>query len=300
MLSIIVPICKRYEQFIDECLFSIKNQKYQEFECLLIVDEKISQLDKFLNDQRFKIIESSKLEQSGKRNVGIQNAIGEKIIFIDCDDCIDANFLTICNSIKSDLGIFGITRDSDLFKNSERIFKETNLHFKKNQLFYDLYFKNENPFQNIILDSCCSKVFKAKILKENSIKFNEKTNCAEDCLFIRDYIKFAKSISYFDNYIAYYWRKNAISTTNTLSGFYNPNFFYAHLNEHLMSINYTHFNLFNSYMFNLIQLRISKIVDMLNNNKIGRKNTYKFLIENYGKKANVFDVIKTNKYICFF
>lgn len=80
------------EKYIKECLLSVINQTYANFEHIIIDDnssDNTVQIIKGLikNDSRFKLIELKVNGGSGKaRNLGIEKAIGKYITFIDGDD----------------------------------------------------------------------------------------------------------------------------------------------------------------------------------------------------------------------
>ena len=98
-ISIIVPSYNSTKTII-ETLFSIKNQSFGNFECIVIDDSskddsrsKISQFIK--NDERFRLIYLPKNNGvSFARNKGIENSKGQYICFLDSDDLWDINFLS--------------------------------------------------------------------------------------------------------------------------------------------------------------------------------------------------------------
>ena len=91
--SIIVPCCD-VEPYLRECLDSVANQPFKDWECLLGVEES---KDKTLEiareyeakDPRFKVFTGPRSGScSASRNTGIDMATGEYIIFLDGDDTI--------------------------------------------------------------------------------------------------------------------------------------------------------------------------------------------------------------------
>lgn len=100
--SIIIPNYNS-KDYIKRCIDSVLNQTYTNFE-LIIVDDMSTDnsvdLIKEYNDPRIKLIElTEKRFNGGTRNVGIDNAKGEYILFLDCDDYIsEENVLYKLNS----------------------------------------------------------------------------------------------------------------------------------------------------------------------------------------------------------
>lgn len=86
--SIIIP-CHNIESYISYCLNTIINQTYKDFEVICICDNCTDQTKKKveeINDNRIKIFESNFGCAGLPRNMGLDNAIGEWIWFIDGDD----------------------------------------------------------------------------------------------------------------------------------------------------------------------------------------------------------------------
>lgn len=89
-LSIIIPVYK-VEKYIRECLDSILNQTFTDFEVLLIDDGSPDNsgdiCDEYSKkDSRFKVFHKENGGVSSARNLGIDNAKGDWVHFIDPDD----------------------------------------------------------------------------------------------------------------------------------------------------------------------------------------------------------------------
>ena len=96
--SIIIPCCN-VEQYIEECLLSILNQPFQEWECLVVVEtsrDKTEQIVRMFSekDKRIRFFTQPRSgSPSAGRNTGLEHAQGEYVIFVDGDDCIGENKL---------------------------------------------------------------------------------------------------------------------------------------------------------------------------------------------------------------
>lgn len=116
LISVIVP-CYNQAQYLDECLQSVLDQTYQDWECIIVNDgspdntEEIAK--KWLErDQRFRYVWKENGGLSSARNAGLQLAKGEIIQLLDCDDFISKykfelqlldlinNDYSICNYVK--------------------------------------------------------------------------------------------------------------------------------------------------------------------------------------------------------
>lgn len=127
-LSIIVPVYN-VEEYLPRCLESIANQTFKDFECILVDDgspDKSGEIcDDFAQkDSRFRVIHQKNAGVGAARNVGLNEAKGEWIGFVDSDDWIDEemfhflrNHLCGHDVISSDIFIDDFQSKSFLLKN---------------------------------------------------------------------------------------------------------------------------------------------------------------------------------------
>lgn len=95
MISVIIPVYNT-QDFLDECINSIVNQTYNDFEIILVND---GSTDNSVNicrqwakkDSRITVVEQKNQGVSAARNNGISHAKGEYLYFIDSDDYVDTN-----------------------------------------------------------------------------------------------------------------------------------------------------------------------------------------------------------------
>lgn len=95
LISVIVPIYN-VEQYLEKCLNSIINQTYKALEIILIDDGSTDNSGKIcdefaLRDDRIKVIHHENEGVASARNIGITNATGDFIMFVDSDDYIEPN-----------------------------------------------------------------------------------------------------------------------------------------------------------------------------------------------------------------
>lgn len=92
-ISIIVPVYNM-EQYLRECLDSIKAQTFTEWECILVDDGSSDSSPAICDeyaaaDSRFKVIHQKNGGLSNARNTALRTATGEYIGFVDADDWIE-------------------------------------------------------------------------------------------------------------------------------------------------------------------------------------------------------------------
>ncbi|MGN0165947.1 MAG: glycosyltransferase family 2 protein [Lachnospiraceae bacterium] len=100
IVSIIVPVYNS-AQFLDKCVDSIINQTYKNIEVLLIDDcSTDNSYEKMLhyaeNDSRVRCFKTLKNSgPSAARNIGLDNASGKWVSFVDSDDMLEAEYAQI-------------------------------------------------------------------------------------------------------------------------------------------------------------------------------------------------------------
>ncbi len=92
LLSVVVPVYNK-EETIKKCIDSILNQKYPWIELIIVDDGSSDRSRKIIieerkKDKRIKSFFQENAGVSSARNVGIQEASGKYIVFIDADDIV--------------------------------------------------------------------------------------------------------------------------------------------------------------------------------------------------------------------
>lgn len=118
-ISIIVPVYNM-EMYLKECLDSIKNQTFSDWECILVDDGSSDSSPAFCDeyatlDSRFKVIHQPNGGLSNARNAALKIAKGTFIGFIDADDWIEPEmFQTLYNLIienDADFAMVGVIKE---------------------------------------------------------------------------------------------------------------------------------------------------------------------------------------------
>ena len=97
MFSIIIPV-HNGENYIKRCLDSILAQTFSDFEIIIVENNSIDRsraiLESYLNlDKRIKLFFSVVSGASNARNIGLDNASGDIVCFVDIDDTISPDYL---------------------------------------------------------------------------------------------------------------------------------------------------------------------------------------------------------------
>lgn len=107
MISIIIPVYNA-EFYLEECLDSIKSQSHPDFEVLCVNDGSTDRSEEICEryvreDKRFRLYSQENSGVSVARNLGIEQAKGEYLCFVDSDDVIANDFLR--KFIRSNTGL---------------------------------------------------------------------------------------------------------------------------------------------------------------------------------------------------
>ena len=99
LISVVVP-CYNQAQYLDECLQSVLNQTYQDWECIIVNDGSPDNTEEIAKnwvekDTRFIYLSKENGGLSSARNAGIEIAKGEWILPLDADDKIGERYLEL-------------------------------------------------------------------------------------------------------------------------------------------------------------------------------------------------------------
>lgn len=210
-ISVIVPVFNA-EQYLYQCIESILNQTFSDFELLLIDD---GSNDNSLvicrsyasKDKRIKVIQKTNGGVSSARNLGITNAIGEWIAFCDSDDWVEKDWLLcaadIINMNKPDVIRFGFIPEGENRIVSD---KDYLLEDKCDMLACNILFKYYGYVWNTI--------YKADILW--NIRFDETLCLNEDHLFTNQVLLNSKLMYVSRNAFYHYQKRDTISLSNNV------------------------------------------------------------------------------------
>lgn len=185
LVSVIIPVYK-VEKYIKECIESIINQTYKNLEIILVDDGSPDDSPKICDeyakiDKRINVIHKQNTGVSDSRNVGLDKANGEYIIFCDSDDFFEPNGIEVLVSAiklyKTDMAIGTMIFNNPTNKEFKKLDEDVKIIEVKNE---QQFFEN---FSNTNLDfsSPCAKIYKKENL--NNIRFKTDFIYGEDQLF---------------------------------------------------------------------------------------------------------------------
>lgn len=213
-VTIIVPVYNT-EKELQNTLDSLINQTYSDIEILIINDGSTDNSEKIILEykQKTEKIVYIKKENTGiadTRNLGITNATGDYILFVDSDDYISK--VLVENLSKY------MEQNVDLIKfKLQRVDEEENILEKVDGAIFDKI-NGQEAFNklyctDVLLDSPCVYLYKRDYLLKNNFKFKVGTY-HEDFGLIPLIVVKADSVVSIDYYGYYYVQRNDSITRN--------------------------------------------------------------------------------------
>lgn len=246
-LSIIIPIYNS-ELYLSECLDSILNQSYSNYEVIMVndgsTDNSKSICESYVNkDKRFILINKENSGVSSSRNVGIDKSTGDYLLFMDSDDYYTENtFENIINHLDdNDMLIFGYTRFTKI--NNRKFILNDNDKLSKETLS-NMVINNQN-----ISGMLCNKVFKSSIVKNNKLYLDKEIHFCEDFIFTTDYLKYIDKVSYLSKSLYNYRSRKSSASVNL---FQKKNITILNAYEKLIKMYYDDEELKSSLMFSYL------------------------------------------------
>lgn len=193
MVSIIVPVYNAF-QYLNRCIESLVNQTINDIEIILIDDGSTD--DSLLicrewasKDKRIVVIEQENSGVSSARNVGLDNAKGDYIMFVDSDDYMlpqmCEKMIATIESKKADLVVCGTTETGGGYWRPVANKDYTFTQLKEN--FVEL-------LHTELLSPPWNKIFKRAIIGEQ--RFREDITFGEDLMFNLGYIDKCNKVSF--------------------------------------------------------------------------------------------------------
>lgn len=242
-LSIILPIYNVYN-YLNRCVQSIIQQKFDDYELILVDDGSTDGSSELCDelaatDKRIRVIHKQNGGLSSARNAGFEAATGEYIFWIDSDDWIREDALTIIDAelkiSKPDILKFNYYRNTDSqipIKNS------MDLGVYSGSLKEKLV---QYTFQNVSVYgfTVWTHVYKRSFLKQSGLRFvSERKIGSEDFIFNYEAYIAAETIAIIHECLYFYdLREGSLSQTYRENTYQRFNELYKQLSNWLMEHN---------------------------------------------------------------
>lgn len=219
-VSIIMP-CLNAKKFIEESIESIINQTLKELEIIIVdagsVDGTVEIIKSYQKkDSRIKFIESSKKSLGYQYNIGIHNATGKYIGFVESDDYIHSMMYERLYNIAEEQILDFVKSDFDMFiedNGNHLLLNYSILSSKKDNLYGQVI--NPKDYPDILYRdvNMWNGIFNKKFLIENQVILNETEGAAfQDMGFVIKNFVSANRAMYI-KIPSYYYRKDNMNAS---------------------------------------------------------------------------------------
>ena len=226
-ISIIVPVYNT-EQYLPSCIDSILNQSYTDFELLLIDDGSKDGSGKICDayaekDSRVRVFHKENGGVSSARNLGLQEARGEWVCFVDSDDELMPNGLqTMVGSISEevDLVMGGYYElEGETLQTDTTSFGGNGI-IDQDKALLTMYPSVDLPYMGYPW----GKLFKRNLVLENGLSFDELIRIKEDTLFVVEYLCGIQLRVCYISTPVYKYAKLPTGVMGGMNQSYNPNY----------------------------------------------------------------------------
>lgn len=264
--SIIVPVYN-VEKYIGDCLDSILNQTYENFEVIVVNDGSPDNsqdiIDRYAKkDKRIRSFIKKNGGLSDARNYGVSKAKGDYLVFVDSDDSINCELLEKINEVlddKVDIVRYQVVK----IENDQKTVDESEI-FTRNS--------GEEAFSKLLKNSWFVTAWSASYRREFWIKnkFNYAKGKIHEDFGLTPYVYMKAKLVTAIDYVGYNYfvRENSIMTVNNKEKVIKKNedclFHFDRLMEFInkdKNVSETGKVLYESYIANALITRIKSIED---------------------------------------
>lgn len=225
-ISIIIPVYN-VEPYLARCLNSVLSQSFTDFEILLIDDGSTDASGKIcdeyaIRDERIRVYHKPNGGVSSARNVGLKEAKGEWIYFVDADDEVLPDGLqALVDGIRDDVDVvMGGLEKCD--ENGDVIYE-----MEKCPEFLS---RKDGILINYGASKVCTgnwgwmtiRLFRNNIIREHHLSFDSDVVYNEDELFMVRYLCSCSGKTHYINTLVYRYYESASSVMESTKRYFNP------------------------------------------------------------------------------
>jgi len=225
-VSVIVP-CYNAEKNLDQCIGSLLNQTMQNIEIICVddgsTDNTLEKLENYAKtDTRVRIFSQQNQYAGAARNLGLAQAKGEYILFLDADDFFAEN-------LAQDVYAAAVSNEADVVIFNAQNFDDMTNEFKKGWFMKTALIPEKQPFS---LEDCpdhfyqittavpWTKMFRRQFLLDTKLQFQTLRH-TNDFFFVFSALAMAKRIVTLDKVLVTYriGQKTNLQSTKSRSPF---------------------------------------------------------------------------------
>jgi len=235
-VSVIVPVYN-VEKYLPRCLDSILSQTLRDIEILAIddgsTDSSPAILDRYESeDKRVKVFHIQNGGVSHARNIGLDNACGDFVGFVDSDDMIDPDMYSVMVQVADRDQSECVQCAYDIFDDGDCVGKPSTSGFSESHLISGTEKNTEALFDGTLSYSIWNKIYRRSLIDNH--RFNEDLRFAEDFHFNACIMLECSILSTIDVSFYHYYMRNSSLTHDAISDEHLKGFFiYGFVKEHI-------------------------------------------------------------------
>lgn len=221
-VSIIMPVYN-VQDYVEQAVRSVLLQSYKDFELIIVndgtQDDSMSIIRKLsLEDQRITIIEQKNKGLSAARNTGLKAASGQYVCFIDSDDEVSLDLLTVAmnHTVDNDLDVLMYGMVIQRVDQNEEVYSQKQITLEKRvygRQDLEHYSLNEQSVE--LIGYATNKLYRRELLLQHDIQFNESLPFLEDLDFNEKVLCKISTLKTVDQCLYYYKRRNRSTLIKT-------------------------------------------------------------------------------------
>ncbi|MCD8316569.1 MAG: glycosyltransferase [Eggerthellaceae bacterium] len=223
-VSVIIPVynCAPYVQ---TCLDSVEDQTYKNLEIICVddgsTDSSVAILERNAKeDERIRLIFQENAGPARARNVGMDNATGEYLYFLDADDFIDATLIekavTLAKDTSADIVMWDLWYYNTYY--GQRLYPPEHIvnaePFKNGK---EVFSWEDSPDEIFLCFQTWpwNKLFRTRFVRDEGLRFQESIGRSEDVQFVFRALVKAERIAYIDERLINYRTARTDSAMST-------------------------------------------------------------------------------------
>jgi glycosyltransferase involved in cell wall biosynthesis len=214
VVSIIVPVYKT-EKYLSDCIESILNQTFTDFELILVDDGSPDNsgviADRYAcEDNRISVIHKQNEGVSKARNIGLQKAQGDWVMFVDSDDKLSPDYLASLVASNTELREDCLAVSGALCMDRTTGICLWKQQFPKMRMEIGSMSSLEEfdvLDRILVFGTILGKLYSLHVIRNNSLTFCSELSLNEDQLFFFNYLQCISHVVSNSN-IGYYYMIN--------------------------------------------------------------------------------------------
>lgn len=219
-VSIIMP-AKNSGAYIRRCIESVLSQKFTDWELLIINDGStddtvVTAMSFSKDDERIRVFDSQGNGVSAARNYGLELSTGDHIAFIDSDDSVDPDYLSVLVELAE-------KNNADISQCS-LYYRYDNGTVVQEKETEDAVYNGHDEIMNAYFSGMVGKIYLAawgKLFRRellNGIRFDETLTIQEDAFFTFQCAMKSSKIACCNRALYYYYQNSASVMNRAFDG----------------------------------------------------------------------------------